>query len=446
MINFFKKGVYFVKENPNLLYSLFLIIVIPLALYYNTFFTVKSFQENIDFVFQTNALLIESIFAILSFDILEKPEILQEKIEQITKENPEISQLRISIPEENEKFKIIAAKDPGEIGREIKGDPIPLAWHKNQAIAYLGAKDKERFWEVIRPLQDSAGNKVGLVSMALSLKTPDLLITKAIHRSYLIVILAIFLTLFLIIHHTRLFKYPILLKKLQEVDKMKDDFIRMAIHELQSPIVNIRAYGESLKEEIGFLLSETQKESLSRMIISSERLSALIEDMLVVSRIEQGRISFLPQKISPPEIIEKIIEELKLKAKIKGIEIIFEKKEPAFIQVNPNRFREILYNLIDNAIKYTFKGKIEIITEVNLTKKRYNIIIQDSGIGMSAEAQKKLFEKFYRIKTKETADIPGTGLGLWIAKEMAKKMKGDILVESIEKVGSKFIVFFPLIE
>ena len=446
MISFFKQGIGFIKKNPEILYSLFLVIVLPLVLYFNTVFTIKSFQENIDFTLQSNALLVEKIFGNFASEIISQPEILQEKIKLITEENPEISNLRVAILE-NDKFKIIAALNPEEIGIEMKGDPVQLSWHKNQAIAYKIANEKkERFWEVISPIQDSTGNKIGLISLSSSLKTSDTLVFNIVKQAYLIVIAAILLTLFLIIQHTRLFRYPVLLKKIQEVDRMKDEFIRMATHELQSPIVNIRNYAQAFAEEVKTLpLTENQKEYLSRVIISTERLTALISDILDVSRIEQERISLVPEKVFPPKIIKEIVGELELKAQDKGLTTIFEEKlEPFFIEVNSNRLKEVLYNLIDNAIKYTLEGGVEIKTEVDEIKKKYYITVQDSGIGISAEAQQRLFEKFYRVKTKETADISGTGLGLWIAKTLARKMGGDILIESMEGKGSKFTIIFPL--
>lgn len=114
------------------------------------------------------------------------------------------------------------------------------------------------------------------------------------------------------------------------------------------------------------------------------------------------------------------------------------------MKLNPNRLREIIFNLVDNAIKYTFSGQTEISTQQDLSRKKYYIIVQDTGIGIPAEAQKKLFEKFYRVKTRETADIPGTGLGLWISRELTRQMGGDIYFESMEKVGTKFVIIFPL--
>ncbi len=446
MLSFLKEGFKFIKGNPGILYSLFLIIFLPLILYFNTSLSISSFQKNIDLTLQTNSLLVESVFSNMASDIISDQELLKTKIEKVLEENPEIGGIRIAVLK-NGKFIVSASKFPEEIGKEIKGDPVQLSWSRDQAIAYLTTEKGERFWEVVKPVKDLEGNKIGMVGLAISLKSADALMLKAIRQSYLFVLISILISLFLIIHHTRLFKYPILLKRLQEIDKMKDDFIRMAIHELQSPIVNLRNYSEALKEEMGSGLTALQREYVSRVIISSTRLTNLISDMLEVSRIEQGRTSLVLEKVSPQEVIKEVVVELRQKAENKGLKIVFEEKpETVFISANPNRLKEILYNLIDNAIKYTFRGKIEVKIKIEETKKKCYISIEDTGTGISAQNQKRLFEKFYRVKTKETADISGTGLGLWISKTLTEKMGGEIFIESIEGIGSKFTIFFPLIK
>jgi len=111
---------------------------------------------------------------------------------------------------------------------------------------------------------------------------------------------------------------------------------------------------------------------------------------------------------------------------------------------NPNRLREIIFNLVDNAIKYTPKGWVKLETQADKIRKKYRISVVDTGLGISAQAQTKLFQKFYRVRTRETADIPGTGLGLWISKELCQKMGGQIFLESSEGKGSKFTLIFPL--
>lgn len=445
MTNFLKRILNFIRTYPGILYSFLLIIIIPLALYYNTFYTTRAFQKNVDFNLQTKALTIENILGLLASDFFSQPELLQQKIGEIVKENPEIKELRI-IKEESGDFKVISSQNLQEMGGIISDPSLALSWFQNQTIANLISEKGERFWKVTKPIyKKETGEKIGLISMALSLGEADLLITRSIYRSYLIVIISILLCLFLIIHHTRLFGYVSLTKRLQEIDKMKDEFIRMATHELQSPLVNIRGYLLALKEEMEPFLNEEQKKFFSRVEISAKNLSDLIEDILEVSRIEQGRLDFTPIKVFPSPVTKEIIEEFKLKAEQKNLKLIFEEKEsPYFIQVNLNRFKQILTNLINNALKYTKKGEIETGTEIQAAKRKYIIFVRDTGLGISAEAQKRLFEKFYRVKTKETAEIPGTGLGLWIVKQLCEKMGGKIFVESMEGVGTKFILIFPL--
>ena len=221
----------------------------------------------------------------------------------------------------------------------------------------------------------------------------------------------------------------------------------MATHELQSPIINIRGYLEVLEEEIGSSLTEEQKEFFQRAKVSAKNLSDLMYDILEVSRLEQGRLDFTPQKISPPKIITEIVQDLKIKAAGKGLSLVLELgEEAAFIKANSNRLRQVLVNLLENAIKYTPKGEILLRAAIDKNKKRYIIEVKDTGLGISAQDQKRLFERFYRVKTKETADIPGTGLGLWIAKQLTEKMGGKIFVESMKGVGTKFTVIFPLVK
>jgi signal transduction histidine kinase len=113
------------------------------------------------------------------------------------------------------------------------------------------------------------------------------------------------------------------------------------------------------------------------------------------------------------------------------------------INVDPNKFRQLMINLIGNAIKYTPKGDVKVTAEQK--ESRVYFRISDSGIGISAEEQKNLFQKFYRVKNSETSEIRGTGLGLWITKQIVELMDGHINVESIKGVGTHFIVDFPVV-
>ena len=436
----------FIKTYPGILYSLFLIIFIPFVFYFVTLFSVSSFQKNINTTLQTKALLAENILNTFAPDLLSQPNILKKKIEEITRENPEITKLHF-IKQENGEFRIIASQNPQESGTPISDPSLAISWSQNQSIAHETKENGIRFWKVDKPILDpKTAEKLGIVSLALSLEQADSLITRSIHISYAIVIVASILILFLILQHTRLFSFVALYKKLQEVDKMKDEFIRMATHELRSPIINIRGYIEALKEEIEPSLNEKEKEYLQRIDISAKNLGNLIDDILQVSRIQQGRLDITPKRIEPDTVIKEVVGELELKAHGKGLKLSFQsQKEQFYIMVNPNRLREIIFNLIDNAIKYTPTGEIEVQSRGDSVRKKYYITVADTGLGISAQAQTKLFQKFYRVKTRKTAEIPGTGLGLWISKELCQKMGGQIFLESMESKGSKFTLIFPLI-
>ena len=210
----------------------------------------------------------------------------------------------------------------------------------------------------------------------------------------------------------------------------------------------IRGYIEELEEEMKDSLVGNKREFIKRIKVSAKNLSDLVYDILEVARLEQGRLDFTPQKISPPKVIFEIIQGLKIKTEQKNLDLVFEnaKEDVDYIKINPNRFYQILTNLLENAIKYTPAGKISVKTRKDKNKKEYIIEIEDSGLGISAIDQKRLFEKFYRVKTKATAEIPGTGLGLWLTKQMVEGSGGKIFVESIEGKGTKFILSFPLIK
>lgn len=445
MKKFFSRIFEFIKTYPAVFYSVFLIIFLPLLLFWNTFFIVSKFEKISDSILQKKALFLESAISVLASDLLDYPEILQEKLEALLELNPEVKHLRI-LRKEGEDFKILNSFKKEEIGAILDDPALVLSWSQNQNIAslILSPDKSERLWRIVSPVFRN-GEKVALISLSLSLKETDKLIEKSVFNAFLITVFGILVALFLVYQHTNLFGYVILSQKLKEIDRAKDEFIRMATHELQSPIVNLRGYLVEIKEKLKDKLSSQEKEYFEKVEISAKNLSQLIEDILKVSRIEQGRLDFTPEKLNLNQELSQIVSEFLKRAREKKLELFYEKPSPEiYIKANPLRLREIMTNLLENAIKYTFKGFVKVTTKIDLQRKRCYIFVIDTGVGISAQAQKKLFQKFFREKKKETAGIPGTGLGLWITKELVEQMGGEIFVESIEGQGSKFIVSLPL--
>jgi nitrogen-specific signal transduction histidine kinase len=438
----------FLKTFPGIFYSLFLIVFFPLFIFFSLQFTISRFEKNINFILQTEALSITQIFSQFSQDFFSQPEKLQEKVFQIQKENPNLKQVRI-LKKEKENFKILASQNPKEVGAILEDHFLLLTWSRNEPIANLifDQNKKERIWKVANPIKNLSGEKIGLVSLGLSLKETDEILTNLILKTFFLMIFGILICIFLVFQHTRLFSYVNLFLKMKEAEKAKNEFIRMATHELQSPVTNIKNYVLELKEMLSRKLTKEEKEFLEVVELSAKNLSELMSDILQVSRIEQGSLDFTPQTLDVTKETEEIVKNFEIQAKQKNLKLIFEKpKEKILILANPYRFKEVLNNLLTNAIKYTFEGEIKVEIKVDFSKKRCYISVEDTGIGISAENQRKIFEKFFREKRKETSGIPGTGLGLWLVKEIMRRSGGDIFFESREGKGSKFTFYFPLVK
>ncbi len=446
------KGIKFIRQNPTIIYSLFLIVAVSVIIFLNTYYSVIKFQENNDTLLHSKAILSEDILNLAILNDLDNPSEIEKLIQKIKEKDSEILEITILQPSDNkEKFSVIASTDKEKINKKTVDDINFIAWYHPEGVARLQSGPMGRYWEVSKIIGDIK-NKKGLIVFDLSLKDSDMLINQTIQRMYWVTILSLLVVLLLIANHTRLFKYILKAAKLEEVDRMKDDFISMASHELRMPLTIINGYAEMLEDSLN-KKQEDKKQAeyqerihqLKNIKIASKRLSELVNDILDVSRIEQGKLTIKTEKININNLIQEVLEQFAIKANEKNLKLEFdEKQNQLWVKADPKKVKQILINLVGNAIKYTQQGKVSILTEES--KNFVKIIVKDTGIGMSAQAMKNLFSKFYRIKNDKTEGISGTGLGLWISRELARKMKGDLEVESMEGVGSQFILKLPKIK
>jgi len=443
--NIFLKAFSFVKENPSIVYSLVLVIIIPAAFFINTFLINSNYEADIDKITQRKAVFVESLINDSIKNQLDDNEKLQFSVDKIVKKNEEIISLSIiKKQKESDSFQVVASSDASLVGQK-QDDSIQnsIAWSKPEGVALLGSSGQERLWNVTKNIIDDAGEKKALIAISLSLRDTDALINKTIRDSYWILVLLILIIVLLISNQARIFGYAITVAKLKEVDKMKDMFISMASHELRTPLTAIRGYIEFLRDKKEISENKESKHYADNISISVDRLQNLVNDILEVSRLEGNSVPMDIKTFNPNPVISQCAEELKIQAQEKNLNLSCKLLDsPALIRADESRLKQILINLIGNSIKYTIKGSVDIITSVK--DNEFIITIADTGIGMSAENQAKLFQKFYRIKNKDTESIVGTGLGLWITLEIAKRMKGNITVESIEGVGSHFNVHLPI--
>ncbi|MFZ2390725.1 MAG: HAMP domain-containing sensor histidine kinase [Minisyncoccales bacterium] len=441
----------FLKDNNQVVYSIALMILIPGVVILNTWMFSTSFRETIDQSLQDKAIGIgESVNAGLS-NKLNSPEEIQSFIDNWKGYNGDTKSLDVFY-RDNETFKLVATMNNSEkIGQTDNSFVFITSWANDwptaQKIYESDGKNNYRYWLVVMPLKDLDGQKQALLSMKLSADVIDTIMAVVLGRSYWVLLLTIAFIILLLLVNSRLFEYSILYNKIKEVDAMKDEFISMASHELRTPVTVIRGYATLMLEQAQTLgVNKEAKEYLSIIDISSERLNGLIEDLLNVSRIEQGRLKMDVKDMEVWPLVEETVKEMKIQADTKGLALscIMEPNTKSLISADKDRLKQVLINIIGNSIKYTPSGSIEIKAlnrDNNLV-----LMIKDTGIGMTAKQREHLFEKFYRVKTKKTEDIVGTGLGLWITKQIIELMKGTIMIDSMENVGTQVTLEFPLIK
>lgn len=235
-------------------------------------------------------------------------------------------------------------------------------------------------------------------------------------------------------------------QRLKELDLTKSEFISIASHQLRTPLTAIKGYISLLLEGSYGQVPPVIRDILDKVYTVNSRLVHLVEDLLNVSRIEAGRIqySFAPTQLEP--LVAELVEMFTPTARSKNLSLQMRLPEKPLPQltIDPNKIKEVLSNLIDNALKYTKEGGVTVSLEG--TKDVARITVTDTGIGIRPEDEKNLFEKF--VRTKETTKMvaSGAGLGLYVGKNFVEAHGGRLFAESDGAgKGSRFIIELPLV-
>lgn len=236
-----------------------------------------------------------------------------------------------------------------------------------------------------------------------------------------------------------------LYEEVDRLSKTKSEFISIASHQLRTPLTAIKGYISMIVEGTYGKPEGRLVKPLENVYQSNERLIRLVNDLLNLSRLEAGRIELIPQSMSLEEMVSGIVNELKINAENKGLYIKFAKPKTALpkIVADPDKLRQVVLNVVDNAIKYTQSGGITV--EVAKVDSFEQIKVSDTGTGMSEEELKSLFQMFSRATAGTQLHAEGAGIGLYIAKQFIEMHKGKIWVESegLGK-GSKFYIQLPI--
>ncbi|MEK7638639.1 MAG: HAMP domain-containing sensor histidine kinase [Patescibacteria group bacterium] len=355
----------------------------------------------------------------------------------ILKDNPDITKIRV-VEETADGLQILAANDTKLL--HTYEDSVELyrsaGAAENQSFIYEFALDNVRTWQAFRRV-DVPGQSTFYIFSEHSFSSLDSVFAARQQQSYLgltfILIFILLLTYWLTRQVNWHARYLALEAELKERDLLNDS----VIHEFRTPLTVIKGYASLLTEDA--TLSSTVHTHATSIKTSADRLILLVNDFLEVARLSSGRLALEKKEIEVSTLITRILADMQSLAVAKQLECRFETtKRPVFLMTDEKRFTQVLTNLISNAIKYTDKGTVTVMLAQR--KNNTTIRIKDTGRGISAADQKRLFTPFVRVGAADSSTVVGSGLGMWITKQIIDRLGGTISVESIEGVGTHVIL------
>ncbi len=226
-----------------------------------------------------------------------------------------------------------------------------------------------------------------------------------------------------------------------ETLKERDLFMNSLVHELRAPLTAMRGYASMIAESAA--VPVTERGFATRIVDSTARLVTLVNDFLEAARVQSGQLALSLVTTDAGILLAKVHQAAELAASAKGLTLhITTPADPVSIVTDPKRLEQVLTNIVNNAIKYTPQGSVTL--ELRETAHGVTFTIADTGAGISAEDQRKVFAPFVRVgSARDREKITGSGLGMWITKQLVAQLKGTINLESIKGVGTHVIIAIP---
>ena len=231
--------------------------------------------------------------------------------------------------------------------------------------------------------------------------------------------------------------------QLKRADQLKSVFLASMSHELRTPLNSIIGFTGILLMELAGNLNDEQKIQLKMIKNSGDHLLNLINDILDISKIEAGKVDLSLEKFRLNDVINEVTEIFSNQAAQKGLEFIVNPRGKIFLFSDMRRIKQILINLVSNAVKFTNQGRIT-VTSTILPDERTEISVADTGIGIKEESMDKLFNPFQQVDMNLTKQFEGTGLGLYLCKSLVTLLGGEISAQSQYEKGSVFTFILPL--
>jgi Amt family ammonium transporter len=238
-------------------------------------------------------------------------------------------------------------------------------------------------------------------------------------------------------------------REAESATRTKSRFLANMSHEIRTPMTAILGYADLLLEEGDLSRAPASRiDCLQTLKRSGKHLMRILDDVLDLSKIEAGKIEIEDIETSLQEVLSDVESVMRHAAEERGLsfELTSEGPTPAFIQTDPTRLRQILMNLVGNAVKFTERGGVRLVTVLNMSPTGDHMLsfkVQDTGIGLSPEAQSRIFDPFDQADASTTREFGGSGLGLSISRQLADLLAGSLSVESLEGHGSTFTLTIP---
>ncbi len=226
----------------------------------------------------------------------------------------------------------------------------------------------------------------------------------------------------------------------RQLDRMKSDFVATVSHELRTPLAAVYGAAVTLAERDFSGREELRHELVMQIADQAERLSAIVDDILFVGRLESGGLRLEAASVDPAEVARAAVEATRMRT---DADVTLEAPDALPpIETDAGRLRQVLDNLLDNAVKYSPSGGA-IVLRVDADARSTRFTVADHGVGIAPAELPRIFEKFYRVDPHQTGGVNGTGLGLYVCRELVERMDGRISATSIPDRGSTFVVELP---
>jgi PAS domain S-box-containing protein len=232
-------------------------------------------------------------------------------------------------------------------------------------------------------------------------------------------------------------------RRMQEHSRLKSEFVANMSHELRTPLNAIIGFAELMNRGRGGALSPRHQEYVADILTSARHLLDLINDVLDLAKVESGKLDFRPELVDPAALVREVREIVRGLAAERHLDIEVDAAEVGEVRLDPAKFKQVLYNYVSNAVKFTPEGGRIRIGLLSESATHFRVEVEDTGVGIASADMAKLFVEFQQLDSSASKQYPGTGLGLALTRRIVEAQGGTVGVRSEVGVGSTFFATFP---